>query len=140
MIQQSTGKKHSRLLWSIFFYFVLFVYLSLVTDQPVVNTQVESVNTNDNDEQIIIESGVCSDETPVMNFTAGPFVTRRNPTAEISSMLSSLYLSDSDDEETSDEVDEESCVLNVNVVQIMQSDIMKRKVDLLALDTKVQSV
>ncbi len=72
------------------------------------------------------------------DFTAGPFVTRRNLTAKISSIISSLYVSDSD--QSDDDDDEGSCILSGEVVQIMQADIAQVKVDLLALNQKVQNM
>ncbi|XP_047670887.1 uncharacterized protein LOC125141425 [Tachysurus fulvidraco] len=75
--------------------------------------------------------------SPDADFTAGPFVTRRNPTAEITSMLSSLYISDGDESEDNNE---ESCVMNVEWIQTMQTDIAQLKVDLLALSSQVHSL
>ncbi|KAL0150121.1 hypothetical protein M9458_054548 [Cirrhinus mrigala] len=99
-----------------------------VIDVNVANTvNADNPNTPVNDQN----------EQPDVDFTAGPFVTRRNPTAEITSMLSSLYISDS---EQSDNDDEGSSILNVGGVQTMQADVAQVKVDLLALNQKVQTL
>ncbi len=49
-----------------------------------------------------------------MDFTAGPFVTRHNPTAEIISTISSLYISEYDQSDD----DDVSGILSGEVVQI----------------------
>ncbi len=104
--------------------------IAAVTDVKTVNpVNTENLSTPVNEKEIL--------EQPDVDFTAGPFVTRRNPTAEISSMISSLYISDSDQ---SDDDDEGSCILSGEVVQIMQADITQVKVDLLALNQKVQNM
>lgn len=46
----------------------------------------------------------------------GPFVTRCNPTAEITSMLCLLYFLDDDDRSNADD----RYILNANIVQTMQ--------------------
>ncbi len=51
-----------------------------------------------------------------MDFTAGPFVTRHNPTAEIVSTISSLYISEYD--QSDDDDDDVSGILSGEVVQI----------------------
>ncbi|KAL0148071.1 hypothetical protein M9458_056611 [Cirrhinus mrigala] len=59
--------------------------------------------------------------------------------AELTSMLSSLYISDTEDkidDDDDDDVEANSVLVNANVVQVMQADIDKLKVDLLALCTK----
>lgn len=99
------------------------------------DTHTQTVNTDNPDYNVSV-SRRGSDEIQVADFTAGPFVTRRNPIGEITSMLSSLYISE--DEGKSDD-DDESCGLNVNVVQTMQIKIDKLKVDLLALSAEVQN-
>ncbi len=121
--------------------FVVFVWICVnirmdvksiaaITDVETVNpVNTENISTPVNEKEIV--------EQPDVDFTAGPFVTRRNPTAEISSMISSLYVSDSDQ---SDDDDEGSCILSGEVVQIMQADIAQVKVDLLALNQKVQNM
>ncbi len=80
--------------------FVVFVWICVnirmdvtsiaaITDVETVNpVNTENISTPVNEKEIV--------EQPDVDFTAGPFVTRRNPTAEISSMISSLYVSDSD--------------------------------------------
>lgn len=99
-----------------------------VTDVQVVNTENPCTPINDQDNV----------EQPDMDFTAGPFVTRHNPTAAITSKLSSLYISDSNQSDDDDDDDDErSCILNVGMVQTMQDDITQVKVDLLALNQKV---
>jgi len=103
------------------------------------NENIQVVNTNNSDAGAP-DSRMSLGVTSAADFTAGPFVTRRNPTGEITSMLSSLYISD--DEEKSDDEDdddEESSVLNVNVLQTMQTEVDKLKVDLLALSARVQT-
>lgn len=52
-------------------------------------------------------------------------------------MLSSMYISDGDE---SDDNNEGSCVMNVELIQTMQTDIAQLKVDLLALSSQVQSL
>ncbi len=56
-------------------------------------------------------------------------------------MISSLYVSDSEQSDDDDDDDNEgSCILSGEVVQIMQADIAQVKVDLLALNQKVQNM
>lgn len=52
-------------------------------------------------------------------------------------MLSSLYIFDTEDK--IDYVEPTSCLVNANVIEAMQSDIDKLKLDLLALSSKVQA-
>lgn len=120
---------------------VLCIYISINMEEEI-NVNVEEptpvVNTDDTDYGIP-DLRAKSDETQAADFTTGPFVTRRNPAAEITSMLSSLYISDDEKSDDEDDDDDESCGLNVQVVQTMQTEIDKLKVDLLALSAKVQS-
>ncbi len=55
----------------------------------------------------------------VADFTAGQFVIRRNPTAEITSMLGSLYISDDDKSGN----DDDGGKVKVGTVQNKQTDI-----------------
>ncbi len=105
--------------------------IAAITDVETVNpVNTENTSTPVNEKEIVEQTDV--------DFTAGPFVTRCNPTAEISSMISSLYVSDS--EQSDDDDNEGSCILSGEVVQIMQADIAQVKVDLLALNQKVQNM
>lgn len=72
---------------------------------PIVNTNI-SIRNTENVHDYVIQQQDNTDNDVVADFTAGPYVTRRNPTAEIISMLSSLYISD----DKSDD-DDESCMI-----------------------------
>ncbi len=102
---------------------------------PIVNTDISSRNTENVNDSVTQQQDITGSEV-VADFTAGPFVTRRNPTAEITSMISSLYISDDD---KSDD-DDDGGMLNVGGGQNMQTDIEQIKVDLLALSSQVQSL
>ncbi|KAL0159209.1 hypothetical protein M9458_042934, partial [Cirrhinus mrigala] len=109
------------------------------TDTHVVMVNDDLQTTNEPDENVNVDN---SGATPDIDFTAGPFVARRNPTAELTSMLSSLHISDKEDkidDDDDDDVVANSVLVNATVVQAMQADIDKLKVDLLALSTKVQA-
>lgn len=101
-----------------------------VTGVNTVNT--DNPNTPVNDQGIIDQSDT--------DFTAGPFVTRRIPTAEIASMISSLYISDSEQSDDDDDDDDGSNILSGEIVQTMQADIAQVKGDLLALNKKVENI
>lgn len=119
--------------------FVVFVWLCIIIIIDVTNaalvTDVEVVNTENPCTPVNDQENV---EQPGVDFTAGPFVTRHNPTAAITSMLSPLYISDS--EQYEDDDDERSCILNVGMVQVMQAYITQVKVDFLALNKRVQTL
>ncbi|KAI2647185.1 Transposon Tf2-9 polyprotein [Labeo rohita] len=102
----------------------------------MVNDDLQTPNEPDENVNVVDNSGAMPD----IDFTAGPFVTRHNPTAELTSMLSSLYITDTEDKiDDDDDVVANSVLVNATVVQVMQADIDKLKVDLLALSTKVQA-
>lgn len=69
-------------------------------EETDVNTQTAMVTDNDqtpnNPDDNVVDNS-CA--TPHVDFTTGPFVTQHNPTTELTSMLSCLYLSDTDDDD-----------------------------------------
>ncbi|XP_053367574.1 uncharacterized protein LOC128541256 [Clarias gariepinus] len=64
------------------------------------------------------------------------FVTRRNPTAEITSLISSLYISDRHD----DDDDDDDVGSDINVVHTLQTELNQCKEDMGALTDKVNTL
>lgn len=104
--------------------------MSANMEETDVNPQTAMVTDNyqtpnNPDDNVVDNSGA----TPDVDFTAGSFVPQHNPTAELTSMLSSLYLSDTDDKTDDDDDETASCLFNANIIQTLQADIDKLKGD-----------
>ncbi len=75
--------------------FMVYIFSNFVnmenTDEnvqaPIVNTYI-SIRNTENVHDSVIQQQDNTDNEVVADFTAGPYVTRRNPAAEITSMCS----------------------------------------------------
>lgn len=87
---------------------------------PVINTDAKDIITNAQRDEMANNQNV--------DFMVGSFVTWCNLTIEITSVISSLYISD--DEQSIDDCNNDN-VVNVGCGQNMQAEIDQLKVDLL---------
>lgn len=76
-----------------------------------------------------------------VDFTTESFMTRQNPTAEVTSMLSSLYMVDDYENSDDDVGNDAGCdVLKGDGMKAVQSDTTQVKSDLLALSQQMQTI
>lgn len=74
----------------------------------------------------------------IVNFTAGPFIAKRNLTAEITIMISYLYISHGEHYDV--ENNDDGGVSNSGIVQTLQTNMLQFIVDLLALGENVTTL
>lgn len=99
----------------------------------MLNVNVDTADVQDGNMAEPATPRYVHDTDVVVDYMVGSFEIQCNPATENTSIISSLYISDTYSDCDDDYDDDDDCVSSVGVVQSIQTDVMQLKEDILAL-------